>query len=177
MSVVIDGTNGITTPAMGVGNQSPSNAGIKFPATAVASSDANTLDDYEEGTWTPTIFGEASAGTTTYTLQNGRYNKIGNMVVVWCRVDYTAATGSGAMFIGGLPFTIFSDGGNLRYPGACMVQNLNWTAGTYLQAFAQNDGGSTVNILGATDDAGWAEQQVVNESAIITITLVYRTSS
>jgi len=44
--------------------------GITFPATAVAASNANTLDDYEEGTWTPTIIGTSTAGTATYAIQN-----------------------------------------------------------------------------------------------------------
>jgi len=54
--------------------------GIAFPATQSASSDANTLDDYEEGTFTPTLtFGGASVGIT-YSGQTGTYTKIGNIV-------------------------------------------------------------------------------------------------
>jgi hypothetical protein len=45
--------------------------GLKFPAVQVASADANTLDDYEEGTWTPSVGGDA-----TYTSQLGIYIKI-----------------------------------------------------------------------------------------------------
>lgn len=56
-----------------------SGVGIKFPATQSASSDANTLDDYEEGTWTTTIPAAANI-TGTPTLSNGRYTKIGNFV-------------------------------------------------------------------------------------------------
>jgi hypothetical protein len=41
-------------------------AGIQFPATQVSSADANTLDDYEEGTWTPTIGGSSTNPTVTY---------------------------------------------------------------------------------------------------------------
>jgi hypothetical protein len=48
---------------------------LQFPATQNASADANTLDDYEEGTWTPSI-----GGTATYTTQTGTYTKIGNVV-------------------------------------------------------------------------------------------------
>jgi hypothetical protein len=107
MSVVIDGTNGITTPAMGVGNQSPSNAGIKFPGTAVASSDANTLDDYEEGTFTPVItFGGASVGIT-YSDQAGFYTKIGNLVTCQIRIVLSnKGSSSGNAKIANLPFTV-----------------------------------------------------------------------
>ena len=52
------------------------NAGITFPATAVTSSDAHTLDDYEEGTWTPQVWGMTEIGSAaTY---NGTYTLIGN---------------------------------------------------------------------------------------------------
>jgi len=47
---------------LGVGNATPSTsgAGITFPATQSASTDANTLDDYEEGTWTPVVVGSST---------------------------------------------------------------------------------------------------------------------
>lgn len=48
---------------------------LKFPAAQYASSDANTLDDYEEGTWTPSLGGNA-----TYSVQTGTYTKIGRVV-------------------------------------------------------------------------------------------------
>jgi hypothetical protein len=78
--------------------------GIGFPATQVASSDANTLDDYEEGTWSPVL---TSAGGTLTSVTNGTgyYTKIGNQVTVTCRPVITVnGTGSGALRISGLPF-------------------------------------------------------------------------
>jgi hypothetical protein len=79
--------------------------GVSFPATQVPSADANTLDDYEEGTFTPTIIGGTTAGTATYTQQTGQYTKIGNRVLISIRVGYNSGTGTGALNIGGLPFT------------------------------------------------------------------------
>lgn len=87
------------------GATSQAGAGISFPATQVASSDANTLDDYEEGTFTPTIVGTSTAGSGTYTTQVGRYTKIGRMVSVVLQVAWTAHTGTGNMRVAGLPFT------------------------------------------------------------------------
>ena len=77
---------------------------IAFPATAVPSADANTLDDYEEGTWTP-IF--VSTGCTfTYTDQAGWYRKIGNLVVAQFHLLASAAdTITNLLYLGGLPFT------------------------------------------------------------------------
>jgi hypothetical protein len=56
-------------------------SGITFPATQVASADVNTLDDYEEGTWTPVVVGTSTAGTASYVSQaNAIYTKIGSLV-------------------------------------------------------------------------------------------------
>jgi hypothetical protein len=81
--------------------------GITFPATAVAASNANTLDDYEEGTWTPNIDGGYNAGNTvTYTAQNGTYTKIGRLVVAAFHIDIATWSGNaGPVWFGGLPFT------------------------------------------------------------------------
>lgn len=83
-------------------------SGIKFPATQVPSADANTLDDYEEGTWTP-VYETASGalGTVTYDSVQGKYTKIGNMVYVHCFIrtsDLAIGTASGTLYIAGLPF-------------------------------------------------------------------------
>jgi hypothetical protein len=92
---------------MSVGGATPSTsgAGITFPATQSASSNANTLDDYEEGTWTPVIRGSSSAGTGTYTTQQGTYTKIGNSVRFQAYIVWTAHTGSGQLEVTGYPFT------------------------------------------------------------------------
>lgn len=81
---------------------------IKFPAVAVPSADPNTLDDYEEGVWTPS-FTLAVPGTSsfTYSVQAGRYTKVGNMVTAWGHIATSAAsagTGSGILAASGLPF-------------------------------------------------------------------------
>jgi hypothetical protein len=92
-----------------VGNATPSTsgAGITFPATQSASSDANTLDDYEEGTFTPTIIGKTTAGTGTYNTngQIGTYTKVGRLVSYQIWLSWTAHTGTGDMAVGGMPFT------------------------------------------------------------------------
>jgi hypothetical protein len=93
---------------LGVGNATPSTsgAGITFPATQSASTDANTLDDYEEGTWTPnqgsglTVVGAFSS--------SGRYTKIGRLVYISGRLSgaTSIASTSGTQFCTNLPFTV-----------------------------------------------------------------------
>ena len=93
------------TGVIGVGGATPSTSGsgISFPATQSASSEANTLDDYEEGTWTPAL--TFSSGSVTYYDQTGQYTKVGNLVTVsfWLRVQAISSP-SGTLTITGLPF-------------------------------------------------------------------------
>jgi hypothetical protein len=79
-----------------------STGGIQFNGDTAAT---NALDDYEEGTWTPTIAGITTAGTATYSIQTGTYTKIGRMVHVWCEVAWTSGTGTGNLKVTGLPFS------------------------------------------------------------------------
>ena len=71
------------------------------------------LDDYEEGTFTPSYEGLSSAGTTTYTYQQGYYTKVGNIVTVIINLGWTNATGTGQGVVSGLPFQSTNDAQNL----------------------------------------------------------------
>ena len=73
---------------------------IAFPATQNASADANTLDDYEEGTWTPAV-----GGTATYTTQQGTYTKIGRLVVIHCRMTINVIGTGSTVTLSGNPFS------------------------------------------------------------------------
>ena len=105
--VTSDGTRITASTTIGVGGATPSTSGsgITFPATASASSDANTLDDYEEGTFTPDVnIGGATTGIT-YTGRAGKYTKIGNLVYVSLGVVLSSKGAlSGNITIAGLPF-------------------------------------------------------------------------
>ena len=80
-------------------------AGVNFPDTQAASADANTLDDYEEGTWTPVFEGASSNPTVVYAEQFGRYVKIGRLCFAQYNTRTTSTTtGGGALHMTGLPF-------------------------------------------------------------------------
>lgn len=90
---------------------------IQFPVTQSPSAGANTLDDYEEGTWTPTIAGGGVVGAT-YTTQSGTYTKIGRQVTINCTVTLSGFSAAGGNYtrIAGLPFAPASNAvGSLRY--------------------------------------------------------------
>jgi hypothetical protein len=110
---------GGTTTANGIG--------ITFPASQSASTNANTLDDYEEGTWTPTITGLDSNPSVTYSVQNGYYTKIGRQVSINGIVVLSALSGgSGRAFISGLPFSVSGD--TQAFPIGVVGQMNNFTS-------------------------------------------------
>ena len=100
----IDAVGNVTLQKnISVGGAAPttSGSGITFPATQSASSDANTLDDYEEGTWTPSI-----GGTATYNARWGTYTKVGNLVTVMFNVNILLINSGSTTTLSGLPFLI-----------------------------------------------------------------------
>jgi len=82
------------------GTTSANGVGITFPATQSASSDANTLDDYEEGTWTPNL-----GGTATYNVQTGTYTKIGRLVYIRGTININAIGTGSTQIMYGIPFS------------------------------------------------------------------------
>jgi hypothetical protein len=119
------------TPSAGRGAIQLS-AGVGFPATQVASSDANTLDDYEEGTFTPTVSGSTSAGTGTYSNQTGYYTKVGRLVTVTVYMNWTAHTGTGNMRFSNLPFVAANVATNYNGISIAFLNNIALTAGNVL---------------------------------------------
>jgi hypothetical protein len=93
-NVSVGGTLGVTGLITATAGQ------IAFPATQSASADANTLDDYEEGTWVPSL-----GGNTTYAVQTGTYTKVGRLVVVRGQIEVTTLGTGSTGTITGLPFT------------------------------------------------------------------------
>ena len=108
--VTTDGTRMTASTTIGVGGATPSasGSGISFPATQSASSDANTLDDYEEGTWSPVSSFSGGNGTRTDVDMRGRYTKIGRCVTIVMWTQITKGTASGNLSITGLPFAMGS---------------------------------------------------------------------
>jgi hypothetical protein len=136
---------------------------IQFPATQNASSNANTLDDYEEGTWTPSI-----GGTATYTSQTGTYTKIGNVVTIRGILSILLKGTGSASEITGLPFA----GNSNRYAGS--VSNYGNLAvnvlflGTFVQTstlyfISQTTAGTTVTDTPA----------ILGNSAYVTFSATY----
>lgn len=130
-----DSSNNAKMVITGAGNISSFGGQITFPASANLSSNANTLDDYEEGSWTPTLqFGGASTGIT-YLYQSGTYVKIGRQVTAWATV-YLSNKGSstGDAQLTGLPFAPSNTFYNEQY--GCAGEMNGMTFSGYLAARA-----------------------------------------
>ena len=97
-----------------------STGGIQFNGDTAAD---NALDEYEEGTWTPTIVGGTVAGTASYTVQVGRYTKVGNRVIYQITLSYSSFNGTGQARVS-LPFTSSSVTNNNSAPA---VRPTNYT--------------------------------------------------
>jgi hypothetical protein len=79
--------------------------GIDFSADPSAPGmTGELLDDYEEGTWTPTLVANITLGDLAYTIQQGYYVKVGNVVTVWANITFTQTTASSYLYLTGLPF-------------------------------------------------------------------------
>jgi len=112
------------------------NKGIYLGVTSATAS--NLLDDYEEGTFTPTIEGSSTPGTATYSLQLGRYTKVGNKVTIQLQVNWSSGTGSGtAMYVKGLPFTQSS--GFIQSLTIGFINNVTLASNTYAHANIANN--------------------------------------
>jgi hypothetical protein len=96
-----------TATGQGLLDISGASAGqVKFPATQNASSNANTLDDYKEGTWTPVLRFNGNAVGMTYSVQLGTYTKIGNMVNVAAFIILSAkGSSTGQAEVIGIPYS------------------------------------------------------------------------
>lgn len=134
-----------------------SGKGIDFSATP-GTGTSELLDDYEEGTWTPTVYGSGTAGTYTLTIYNATYTKVGQLVTA--RADFTfsaASGGTGNVRIDGLPF---SYSGQRAMPAAASTQYVDTTTASGLGLFVNQttSGTSTELFLFQNRDADTYEQ-------------------
>ena len=132
--------------------------GLTFNGDTAA---ANALDDYEEGTFTPTVVGTSTAGTATYTEQVGRYTKIGRLVQFEIYLVYSAGTGTGDLRVSGLPFTI----GGTSYPPITIgaFDNITMTADNIPMAWGFS--GTTTIVIQQMPTGGGVQAGIAYDGA------------
>lgn len=110
-----------------LGNSSGSGTGITFPSTKNPSSNVNTLDDYEEGAWTPVLSGSSgSAGAYAASIAVGRYTKIGRVVIVSAGIVLTNLGSWANTVLCSLPIPAATPGNDLA-KGAVRIQRHTFT--------------------------------------------------
>ena len=139
---------------------------------------ANLLDDYEEGTWTPTLGGNTTAGTYTFSLSNSYYTKIGRQVTVVAGLQLgTASGGAGIVRFGGLPFTKTAD---QNMCGALSTSGIDYANDTLGIAISEWTGGASIefSITQIKDDASSVALDIggISSGDIIRLSITYFTS-
>ena len=142
--------------------------------------DANTLDDYEEGTWTPS-YTASTTGSVSYGSRGGTYTKVGNLVNAWFSLVNFTTTGSwaGDIKITGLPFTC-NQTNNVRIcNGVCRFYNINTGGNTRYNVTMDVDSGQSYLIfLESGDDTNWTSITAETTStSYLEGTITYRTDS
>ena len=176
---------GLTNWSESSGNLLATNASYGIYLGVNSATAANLLNDYEEGSWTPTISG-ASSGPT-YDNRTGRYTKTGDLVFVemllqWNSTSYTTA--SDAFTVTGLPFTPI----NIHYngaPGSVVTgASFNWnntqsTSTTASIAASANESSAIVLLVGASTEnfSGSKIKNDNNGQGIVSVAMSYRTTA
>ena len=136
---------------IGVGGATPaaSGAGITFPASQSASTDANTLDDYEEGTWSASI----SDGTNSVSVGVFPYTKVGNLVLArfgFFNISFSSLSAGVHLRVANLPFVIQNSGFDSLAIANVTNNNpvlLNGQANTNYALLYQGTSGSGIGTL------------------------------
>ena len=164
-----------TTIGVGAATASASGSGITFPATQSTSSDANTLDDYEEGTFTPILADNASSSNAaTMSVQEGFYTKIGNTVTIQIQIVWSSKGSMGAgnnVRIYGIPFNSKSNSSGYFWPALISMSsgNTGFIAG-------QEGGGTAVTLELVNSPTTELSTSYVSTSGRLLIQYTYRTT-
>ena len=174
--LVVDNTGNATfAGTLGVTGLLTVDANIKFPAAQNASADANTLDDYEEGTWTPVLSGAGTAGTYEISSNIGSYTKIGRQCNISCHITLAATiTGGGTAYavITGLPFAKAAN----QYPiGAVYFAGVDFLGDYITVGFSTTGSSSTLYFSEVRDNAGSGDLAIAGFAAndIISFSITY----
>lgn len=172
-----DSAMSLSTIAVGIGTASPAktldvSGSIRASSGILFGTDtdpANTLDDYEEGNFTPVIKGDVTDGTASYISAYGNYTKIGRVVHFNITIWWTSGTGTGGLMIGELPFGVASIPGTASNPSFSFSNaDISFLAGTILAAEGRE---GTKDIVFASLPVGGGPRQQVPYAASGSLTL------
>ena len=147
-----------------------SGQGIDFGATADGggiATQSELFDNYEEGRWTPTIEGATTVGTVTLGSQYGSYTVIGNTCTVRGYITWSSHTGSGTMYLKGMPYDIaVQNSYEYLSTGSCMATNIDWND-NYTQFTPYAASGAQIQFYVSQDNAAWSSVNVTATGGLI----------
>jgi len=140
---------------------------------------ANALDDYEEGTWTPTFLGHTTDPTQSYARQYGKYTKIGNTVHCDFNVELAGSgvsAGSGTLYVGGFPFTTTSS--SFIHAAGAVGRAGTWNTNAPNLLLAVNNSTSVYCMLGlgGAGDHTWGSATWAKNGSFINASITYTTN-
>lgn len=153
------------TPASGVlTNCTGLTGNVAFPATQVPSADPNTLDDYEEGEWTPDL--QPGGGTITISTSSGYYTKKGNEVSIVGKVEVASVSNpTSTLYLTGLPIAATSNPAVSVY-----VDGLSTGTETAIHGYVDS---AVIIIEGFNDGARVDIADLVKGSTVIKVSVTY----
>ena len=167
------GTTGAVT--LGTTSTGSVSVGNSTGTTSIQFGAGSALSTYNDWTsYTPTLVGESTAGTTTYTSQVGFWMRIGNSVTVQFRIATTAATGTGIMDIS-LPSTT-KNITNWGYSGSVTMTSGTtvWPTGTTSIALVAAANAAFVRIQCSGSAVALGNKPMANTAVIVTGSITYQ---
>ena len=132
---------------------------------------ANKLDDYEEGTWTPSFVFSGGNGTASFTIDRSFYTKIGNTVIIQLYMYFSKGTASGGFTVTGLPFATIGN----NYPAS-----LFWDGGGVSGSTTQAEAlGTTISFSTIPHSSSYSttlNASAMNASPYARMSIIYQTS-
>ena len=144
--------------------------GIDFSGVG---SSAETLDDYEEGSFTISVVGESTAGSATYGNRTGFYTKVGRKVTAYGEVSVTPSGAAGHLNITGLPFTSGTASPHNHTVGSCMINNLNVSGSAINVVPFVLQGTTKMRLYTSADNSGWNVVPVENAEFAVYFNVTY----
>ena len=138
-------------------------------------SQANALDDYEEGTWTPVLRGSSTPGTYELGTTYGNYTKIGRQVTLNAVITLSGSItggGLGYLQITGVPFTKSSTQEAL---GSCWFVGVDFTGSFVVPRFVATSATSTLYFIETVDNANPIDLPIsgISASDVLNLSITY----
>ena len=152
---------------------STANKGVVLGVTS--NTDANTLDDYEEGTFTPSAQGSSTAGSVSHSSTPiGRYTKVGKNVTIFMQLNFTLSGESGNLYITGLPFTCSTSEESI---GAFQCNNMENSYASNVAHYNSTIQGDNafVHFRGTTTDGSNYDIMDANNMQYMRVSITYPT--